>query len=88
MLNNVDPYQTPDPDLHFLLPLTYRKKIISVAGWGRGVGTFAKPPPDLTNLCLASHKKTFANSVDPDQTLRNDDAMCSGASDQDLHCLH
>ena len=36
----------------------------------------------LTHLCLASHKGTLANSVDPDQTLQN------AASDQGLHCLH
>ena len=36
----------------------------------------------LTNLCLVSHKRTFANSVNLDQTPQN------ATSDQGLHCLH
>ena len=36
----------------------------------------------LIHIRLSSHKKTSANSADPDQTPQN------AASDQGLQCLH
>ena len=46
------------------------------------LGGFSETIFILTHLCLASHKGTLVNSVDPDQTPQYE------ASDQGLHCLH
>ena len=43
---------------------------------------FLRNMEPLPYLCLVSHKKPLANSVDPDQKPR------SVASDQDLHFLN